>query len=251
MTETSAQILNLSKQVAEKPAINAHVRGVLAQLAFANQIFDGIGAVCEKGNGLAGETLLRTLFEVITSTIILAKHPDKLGDFIEHGRMTELRMMRVIETPALKQRLEPKVTATDTEFQQLWAKFNERRWHGHGTRESFVEAEFDSSIYDRYYRRVSAIAHGQPYVTVREGRVQAYPTAWKNLALGAANAAMLMMVTLLAVLNREFKFALDEEIVRLQQETDAQLKQHMDAITKLGDAQMAVAKPHGAQQDQD
>src|SRR6185295_15256037 len=123
MSETSAQILDLSKQLVETPTTDAHRGAVLAQLAFSNQIVEGIDAVCEKGNGLAGETLLRTLFEVITSTIILAKNPEKLGSFIEHGRMTELRMMRMIESPALKERLEPIIQATEPEFQRLWAKF--------------------------------------------------------------------------------------------------------------------------------
>ena len=79
MDDTSVRILDLSKQLAEAPTTDVHRGAVLAQLAFANQIFEGIGAVCEKGNGLSGETLLRTLFEAVSSTIILAKHPEKLG----------------------------------------------------------------------------------------------------------------------------------------------------------------------------
>jgi hypothetical protein len=172
---------------------------------------------------------------VITSTIILAKNPEKLGDFIEHGRMTEIRMMRVIETPALKERLEPAVQVTETEFQRLWAKFNENRWHRLGTKESFAQAEFESSVYDRFYRRASAIAHGQPYVTVRQGQVRARSTAWKNLSLGVRNQSMLMMATLLATLNREFKLGLDDKLVGLQQDIDAHLIQHMGEILKLAD----------------
>jgi len=75
---------------------------------------EGGDSASENGNGLSAETLLRTLFETVTSTTILAKHPEKLGDFIDHGRLVELRMMRVIESPALKERLQATIKATDT-----------------------------------------------------------------------------------------------------------------------------------------
>jgi Family of unknown function (DUF5677) len=125
---------------------------------------------------LAGEALLRTLFEVAVSAIILAKHRDRLEHFVGHARFTELRMMRVIEVPALKEQLAPTIAATEREFQQLWAEFKDQRWHKMGTKDSFIKAEFQPAIYDGYYRRASAIAHGQPYVTVRNGKVGPGPT---------------------------------------------------------------------------
>ena len=109
------------------------------------------------------------------------------------------------------------------------------RWHGLGTKESFAQAEFESNVYDRYYRRASAIAHGQPYVTVRQGQVRARSTAWKNLSLGVRNQAMLMMATLLGILNREFELGLEDKLGGLQQDIEAHLKQHMEDILKLAD----------------
>jgi hypothetical protein len=109
------------------------------------------------------------------------------------------------------------------------------RWHGLGTKESFAQAEFESNAYDRYYRRASAIAHGQPYVTVRQGQVRARSTAWKNLSLGVRNQAMLMMATLLGILNREFELGLEDKLGGLQQDIEAHLKQHMEDILKLAD----------------
>src|SRR5207248_7079025 len=232
MSEISEQLLDLSKEIAENKTTDPHFSAVLAQIAFANQIFKAIVEVCDAGNGVAGEALLRTLFESIVSAAILAKHPEKLGDFVEHGRMTELRMMRVIEDPLLKKKLEHAIKATDAEFQKLWAKFNESRWHGLGTKDSFIEAEFEPSVYDRYYRRASVIAHGQPYVTARGGKVQARPIGWKNMSPGAANMAMLLMITLLAVVTREFKVGLEGRLNSLKQKIDAHLKRHMNAILK-------------------
>ena len=233
---TSAHILELSKQVAEKKTDDRHLAAVQAQIAFANEIFRGIHTVSADRNGLAGEALLRTLFEVVTSAVILAKHCEKLEDFIRHGRFTELRMMRVIEEPALKARLASAVAATEAEYQKLYAEFKEQRWHKMGTKDSFPEAEFQPGMYDRYYRRASAISHGQPYETVRGGKVEARPVAWKNLSTGAANMGSLLMVLLLAVVSREFKLGLDNEIENLRRKADADAARHMDEIRKAANS---------------
>jgi hypothetical protein len=146
-------------------------------------------------------------------------------------------MMRVLEVTALKARLAPTIVATEMEFQELWAEFKEERWHKMRTKESFIEAEFPPGIYDRYYRRASAIAHGQPYETVRGGKVEARPAAWRNLSTGAANIASLLIVLLLAIVNREFKLGLDKEIAQLQKEADVPAQRHMDAIKKAAGIQ--------------
>lgn len=231
----AASILNLSKEIAAADNADEHKAAVLAQIAFANNIFEGIIAVCEKKNGLSAEALLRTLFESLCNALILAKHPEMLADFIAHGRMTELRMQRVIETPALKQRLEKTIKETESEFKQLWAKFNERRWNGLSTKEAFAEAEFGDNVYDRYYRRASAISHGQPYVTTRGDKVSARPTAWANMSVGAENMAMLMLLTALAIVSRELELGKEPDITNLQKELDPVLKQHMNQIEKQAD----------------
>src|SRR5712692_4650552 len=105
MPDASTDIAELAKQVTEIKTDDDHLSAVQAQVAYANEIFAGIMRVCAERNGLAGEALLRTLFEVVASAIILSKHHDKLKEFMRHGRFTELRMMRVIEVLALKERL--------------------------------------------------------------------------------------------------------------------------------------------------
>ncbi len=232
LDSSGARILELANRVSEIKTDNPHLSGVRAQIAFANEIYRGTIEVSARGNGLAGEALLRTVFEVVTSAIILAKHGEKLQDFIRHGRFTELRMMRVIESPSLKARLAAAVGATDAEYREVWEEFKEQRWHKMGTKDSFKEAEFQAGMYDRYYRRASAIAHGQPYVTVRGGKIEARPTAWKNLSIGASNMASLLMVFLLIIVNREFKLGLENEIAELHRQADAHVARHMDAIRK-------------------
>jgi hypothetical protein len=228
----TSTIIELATRVRQAKTEDEHLHAVQAQIAFATDIYCGILEVYSSHNGLAGEALLRTLFEVAASTIILAKHRDKLKDFVRHARFTELRLMRVIEVPALKKRLAPTIAATEKEFQEVWAEFKEQRWHKMRAKDSFIEAEFQPGFYDRYYRRASAIAHGQPYVTVRNGKVGARPIAWKNMSIGAANMASLLILHLLAIVSREFKLNLDKEIGELAKEVDARAKRHMEAIRK-------------------
>ena len=139
----SGRIVDLTSRIIETKPASVHFEAVQAQLAFARNIFLGLMSVCAEKNGLAAESLVRTLFEVATNTIILAKDPDKLSHFVRHGRLTELRMIRFIEQPELKERLADLIKETDEEFQKLWEEFDERPWHNLKTKEALAEAEFE------------------------------------------------------------------------------------------------------------
>jgi hypothetical protein len=237
MFTVDKKIVEFIDSITEKKDPTEHFEAVQAQLAFAKNIFLGLICVCAEKNGLAGESLVRTLFEIATNTIILAKHPDRLAQFARHGRLTELRMIRFIEQPELKERLADVIKATDKEFQDLWEEFNERPWHNLKTKDALADAEFEAGMYDRYFRRASAIAHGQPYVTVREGKVAARPIAWSNLSVGAANLGRLLMVFLAQIVNREFHLNLNVEIEKLDTDVHALINPHKKAILNAVDAE--------------
>jgi Family of unknown function (DUF5677) len=217
-----------------------HLQAVQAQIAFAIYIFDGLLRECSNRNGLAGEILLRTLFEAVTSTILLAKHPDSLERFIRHARFTELRILHSISTPELKARVGEEIRNTEAELNALWKEFGENRWHGLKTQASFDEAELPPDFYAKYYRRSSAIAHAQPYVTVREGKVGPRRVAWENLAETAPNMARLLMGLLLTILVREFKLNLNDEIAAMDREITPLIEQSKSAILKAADAEKSV-----------
>jgi len=228
----SPRIVELAEQISKLPTEDEHLHAVQAQIVVASDLYRGMVQVCSDRNGLAGEALLRSLFEGITSAIILAKHCPWLKDFVRHGRFTELRMMRVIQVDSLKERLAPQIAATESEFQKLLAEFGDKRWHKMGTTASFTEAEFQPGMYDRYYRRASVIAHGQPYVTVRDGKIEARRAVWERLSIGALIMADLLMLCLLTVVNREFKLALGDKLIGLQKDVDAAASEDMNKIRK-------------------
>jgi hypothetical protein len=223
-------LIALSTRVIEEKTEDDHFLAVQAEIAVAAEIYKGILQVCQYQNGMAGEALLRTLFEVVTTAIILAKDKNKLKDFFGHARYTELRIIRTIEEPELRKRLEPTIIATENEYQGLLKEFEYKSWHKMKTKQSFIEAEFQPSFYDKYYRRASAIAHGQPYATVRNGKSAARPSAWRTMAIGAVNMASMMMSNLLAITNREFKLNLENELAVVAGGADADARKHMQLV---------------------
>ncbi len=125
--DVDKQIVQLADEVSKLPTEDEHLHAVQAQIVFANEIYRGITQVCADRNGLAGEALLRTLFEVIASAIILAKSRARLTEFVLHGRFTRLSFIRYVRTDRIKKRLAPEIAATEEEFQQLHAKFGNER----------------------------------------------------------------------------------------------------------------------------
>jgi Family of unknown function (DUF5677) len=222
------QIVQLAAEVSKLPTEDEHLYAVQAQIVVASQIYGGIAQVCANQNGLAGEALLRTLFEVITSAIILAKSRVRLTEFVRHGRFTRLSLMRHMRTGRFEKRLAQEIAATEEEFQKLRAEFGNERWHKMGTTASFTAAEFAEGTYDSFYRRSSVIAHGQPYVTVWNGKVDARLMVWERLSAGVVMMSDMLMVIFLSTVIREFKLGLNDKIVRLLDEADAATKDHLN-----------------------
>jgi hypothetical protein len=177
-------------------------------------------------NGLAAESLLRTLFETAINAIILAKHKELLKDFIRQGHFQRLQMLRF--TDIGREQIDALIKSTEDDWQKLSAEFKHTDWHKLKTSQSFSEAEMPAGMYDKYFRRASAFAHGEPYVVVRNTdetfknwTAEAQPDLWKWLAEGATIHAYFVMWHLLAIIDREFKFGLEEVLKELVQQLEA------------------------------
>jgi hypothetical protein len=227
-----SRIVSLAEELTKLSTVNEHLQAVQVQIVVASDLYRGVMRASSDRNGLAAESLVRTLFEAVTNASILAKRRDGLKDFIRHGRFTELRMMRVIQVQALKDKLAPEIAATETEFQMLLAEFGDQRWNKMKTTASFAEAEFEVGMYDRYYRRASAIAHAQPYVTARGGKIEVRRAVWDRLSDGAAIMAHLLMGHLFAVVNRQFELSYEKRIVELGSAIDAIAKEDIHKIRR-------------------
>lgn len=231
-------IYNLARKVAEQTTTDEHFRAVQAQVQVANQIYFAILRMLEEQNGLAAESLLRTLFDAAVNCIILAKHKEKLNDFLRNGQFTHLRLIRF--TQVMKQRFEPIIQATEDDWKVLFPEFKDAEWHKLKTRDSFIEAEYKPEIYDQFFRRASAYAHGEPFITVRRTdatwkswSIEARPQLWKTLTVGAYGLASNAMLHMLAIISREFKLGIEGELAKPSAMLEAFKAKHIEVMKQV------------------
>ena|ERR1700731_3126394 len=241
-------ICNLAKKVAERPTDSEHLKAVQAQIMFATQIYFAIFRMVADENGLAAESLLRTLFESAINCIILAKHEEKLVDFIRSGQFAYLRLIRFNDV--MPETIKPLIAATENDWNVLFPEFKSTDWHKFKTKDSFAEAEYTAEMYDKYFRRASSYAHAEPYVTVRpkdpkwqSWGIDVNPARWKTLTLGAYGLACDAMLHMLAIVNREFKLALDADFEKPVALVQAYKAKHINLI------QQAVANQDNKAKD--
>jgi len=215
MEELEGVIRELSKKVAEQKTDNEPLRAVQAQIAVTNQVYIAICRMVADQNGIAAEALLRTLFDSAINCIVLAKHKEKLKDFIRNGQFTHLRLIRF--TDVVPEKIKPLVAATEDDWEAL-SEFKSTDWHKLGTKDSFKEAEYEADMYDKYFRRASSYAHAEPYITIcpkdktwKSWGIEVSLVRWKNAAFGVYGLACNAMLHMLAIVNREFKLGIDAE----------------------------------------
>lgn len=240
-------IFNLAKKIAEQPTENEHLKAVQAQIVVANQIYFGILRMVADQNGLAVESLLRTLFDCSINCIILSKHKEKVPDFIRNGQFAHLRLIRF--TDVIPETIKPLITATENDWNILFPEFKSTDWHKFKTKDSFAEAEYKAEMYDKYFRRASSYAHAEPFVTVRptdptwqQWGIVVNPDRWKILTVGAYGLACNAMLHMLAIVNREFNLGVEGEFEKPHALVQAFKSKHIDLIKQAAKKQASEAE---------
>ena len=218
-----------------------HFQAVATQVKFAQKIFDAVCTLCRAGNGVAAEALVRTLFDLIINTTILAKHPELLADFIDHGRLNQLEVMEATRPPEpFAKKHQIVIEANKGEVDRLRAKFKttdtrSSKWHHFKTRDAIKESGLSGRMNLIYYKRASNIAHGEPMATVKpttadwkEFKITVPEQGWKRFETLSLTQARLLMVFLFSVLNDHFKLGYDEQLQKLAQWTEGLRKADME-----------------------
>jgi hypothetical protein len=236
--------LRLAKKVLVVERGNPHFRAVQAQCAFAIEAYAGVLVVVDAQNGVAAVSLGRTLLEAVVSSVILAKHQEKLDDFKNHGKLTTFQMARStpsgsrFDSPGLKKFRDDSRSERDA----LQAHFKPTgNWHLFKTSDAFAEAELPEDFRGRYYVRVSAIAHGHPFPVVQEfdkaskdWKIQAEPEEWKKWAEKERIMAMLLMLHMIGRLSGVFALGLESEIAPVSQQIRQTAQQQMQTLRPSG-----------------
>jgi hypothetical protein len=147
-----------------------HFRAIQAVCRVLLELYKGTMMLASQSLGLAGQVLNRSIFETSISGIILAKKPDLLEKFRRPGKYTHLRTLHFAKSDVSEEAGRRRVALHERhkkELEALYKEFGEESWHGLKTTEAIEAAGFEKSLYGRYYRSASAIAHGQAHAMVR------------------------------------------------------------------------------------
>jgi len=240
-------ISNLIERVIDIKTDDDHFKAVQAQSQFVNQVYIGILQMVISENGVCAESLLRTLFESAVNCVILAKHKEKLNDFIRAGQFAHLRMLRFSTLPdPFKKRFDEIIKMTEADWKPLFDEFQNCDWHKLKTRDSFIEAGHKPNVYDEYYRRASAYSHGEPYTVVlktdntwKKWTVEAQPDRWKKIAAGTRVFGSLAVLHMLAIINVEFRLSIDEELRNLGKQVSDWREKHVEAVKQAFEESLA------------
>jgi hypothetical protein len=234
----SERVLQLAGRLLLIQQNSAHFQAVQAQCAFSIEAFRGVLEVVESQNGIAAQSLLRTLFEAVVSAVILAKHPEKLDDFMNHGKLTTFRMARAIPSNSpLASAVSAFRDATKAECDTLYAYFKETgNWHLLKNADAFAEAGLPNNMRGRYYLRASAIAHGHPFPVVQHfgienkgWKIRARHEDWQKWIETARVMGMLLMLHMIEQLNSLFQLGMDSAVALVKQDVEGIAHQQMKA----------------------
>jgi hypothetical protein len=229
----------LAKEFASMTPTSDHMNAVQAQVQLTLELFVGLLNEGKTENGVAAEALLRSVFDSVINAVILAKHPEKLGDFIRHGKFSQMRQMRFTTelTPEMQKHVQSIITKTEPDWGALFKEFKNTDWHRLGTRPSFVEAEFNEALYDKYFRPASAYCHAEPYVLVYPAddnwgtwKVGGRGKHWKLHWISAYIVGCYAMIHMMAIMSREFKLGYEEKLKEFTAMADEFKQAHIDAI---------------------
>jgi hypothetical protein len=223
--------------ISQMQAPSEHFQALQVICESAREIYLGLLHLIAQQLGLPAQALARTLFETVVSGVLLARQPEKLEDFRNHGKYTQLRTLHFSEfgldekstaqRKALQAQFAPEIAA-------LFAEFGDQNWHKLTAKKAFVAAGFSADLYDKYYRPASAIAHGQPHAMV-----ETVGADWKFSRSGLKNAHQtigtyvvtgIMLLHFLAELNEHFKLGIESSLSDCNRAIQAHKEAHYEVF---------------------
>jgi hypothetical protein len=249
-TGESLKVVALSRKILSAPSSSEHFAAVQAQCGVALELHGGVLQLVDAKNGLAANAVVRSLFETVIGAVMLANHPEKLGDFGEHGRMTLLRLARSVSegTLAKKQTTVTLQAVADTDYDALYDSFKPtKNWHKLKREDAFNEAfqgaKIYKAFYDGFYGRTSAIAHGEPFsvfqhldAEAKTWKITVRPSEWKEKwPLQAETMSDFLMLHLIERVSKTFALGLENDWSVVNAEVEAFAGQQMAAARALPD----------------
>lgn len=151
---------NIGMKINQQKGEDPHTQAVLSQCRVAWETFNSIQCLVGYDYGLGAMSLCRNLFELVIGTAFLIDHPDKLRDFVDHGKVIAYELAEEL--------------GADQEYLQIFRQkigYDELKnrlgynWHGQ-TVKKIAELIGAKELYRSFYKEASSIAHGDSYVSL-------------------------------------------------------------------------------------
>ncbi len=247
-TVEGMKVRALADKISTAPKASDHFEAVRAQCIVAVRLYTGVLQLVSVEDGISAQALLRTLFETIVGAVILSKHPEKLGDFSKHGKLTLLRMARSMdESSAFAKKHEARSLkkAADAECATLIAHFRPtHNWHMLKRKDAFDEAELPKNFYEAFYARASAVAHGEPFTvfqhkdpTAATWKIEPRYNEWAKWPMLAYVMSMLLMLHMVGYVSKTFALGLGSEWSAVSAEVHALATGQMESAKNLPDVE--------------
>lgn len=237
----AAELASMLHAIANAAERDEHFRAVQLLCTVVSDLYTGILALVANQNGIAAQALVRTLFETIVTTVILANRPDLLETFRRHGKYTHLRTLHFAKTDISEEAGKKRAALHakyKNEIETLHNEFGDKHWHGLTTSDAIGAAGFEKNLHGRYYRPASAVAHGQPHTIVRFGEqgactFQRTTSGKVNQLYGAYILSSMMVAHLLERIGSIFGFDFFERLEVSRSGINVWKARHVDFFAKV------------------
>jgi len=209
-------LMHVGNLITGAPAKDDFHKVLQCQTTVALEHYGGMLSLVSDKFGFPAEGIGRNLFEIVVGTVYLAKHPQKLNDFLDYGKYLRYRQIRASKTTnaAFQQKQTAEIAQTDVEYDALKKRFK-KPWHG-STVELMTKDAGMTNLYDVYYRRASSVAHGDAFnvyhFTSKGWQIGIAWQKWDRAARTAMIFGYQLLVLLFERLNQHLMLGLDHEM---------------------------------------
>lgn len=152
---------NIGMKINQQTSEDSHAQAVISQCHVAWETFNSIQCLIAYDYGLGAMSLCRNLFEIVIGTAFLIDNPDKLQDFVDHGKIIAYELAE--EMGADQKSLQG--FRQKANYDTIKKRLGHNKWHGQSVKKLAEQTGLEE-LYKSFYKEASSIAHGDSYVTL-------------------------------------------------------------------------------------
>lgn len=174
--EDHAQLYPLIEDVFRSHSATDHKRAVKAQCKVALEQYAAVLHLVAADLGLPAHGLCRNLFEVMLSTLYLARDESRYDDFLRFGTKIHYELVRNVDSrvAALHSWVPEELDVRKLDYDGLVAHFGKsNNWSKKSVADLAPIIGYEQ-LYKTFYKESSSIAHGNSFVLLKRNHFHAW-----------------------------------------------------------------------------